>query len=392
MSDTALTLETPEKTSHGAQARECTGATRFDVVMLTSVHPALDDRIFHREAKTLAQAGLSTCVIGPFSSSGFIDGVWIEAIPKQTSRLKRFTMGWTVLKSALERGKKVFIFHDPELFVVALVLRLLGKRPVYDCHENLPMQVLQKDWIAKPLRWVLVPALWFVEWFGSRLLSGVFCAREAVLPRFPKKRSLLVRNFPIKAALEEGRGGAPVQLRENVVIYAGGLARVRGICELVEAFRGDDLKAAQLWLLGPFESEEFQQQILSSLPSNAKWLGLKDHSEVLKIYPSAKIGVNLLYPTPSHRNSQPIKLYEYMAAGLPVVASNFPEFGQVLEGCGVLVDPYDVQQIRSALKSLLSDTAKIAAMSKVARIRVLNSFTWETEGKNLIQFCRKLAA
>jgi len=365
---------------------------RFDVAMLTSVHWALDDRIFHREAKTIAAAGVSCCVIGPYPASAFVEGVWIEALPKQTSRLKRAFMGWTVLRKALQIGKRVFIFHDPELFGVGLLLRLCGKHVVYDCHENLPMQLLQKDWIPKPLRWVLLPWVWLAEWLGARLLSGVISAAEVMLPRFPKKRSALIRNFPIRAALEHNRGGIPIQLRDDVVVYAGGLSRIRGIRELVAAFRAPELSHAQLWLLGPFESEEFQREIMSSLPPNARWLGLKDHSEVLKTYPATKIGACLLYPTPSHRHSQPIKLYEYMAAGLPIVASNFPEFAPVLEGCGVLVNPYDVDKIRTALVAMLSDSAKLAEMSLVAQTRALESFVWEKEGQKLVDLCRQLGA
>jgi glycosyltransferase involved in cell wall biosynthesis len=361
----------------------------FDVVMLATVHDATDDRVFYREAKTLCEAGLSVCVIAPSSSSGYFEGIWIEALPRKQGRARRLLQGWTVLRRALRLGKGLFIFHDSELFVTALILRGLGKRVVYDCHENLPMQVLQKKWIPWPFKWLLVPATWSLEWVGSRLLNGVLVARDSVLGRFPKDLRVSIRNFPTSDALTTSQG-PPLSMRRNVVIYAGGLSRIRGIAELVEAFRKIDVPTAELWLVGPFDSEQFQREILSSLPPNVRWLGKMEHSEVVKLYASAKIGMSTLHPTPSHRNSQPVKIYEYMGAGLPVIASNFPEFSELLEGCGVQVDPLNVEQIREEIRHLLLDDSRLENMSKVARARVLNCYSWDREGERLVQFCSSL--
>jgi glycosyltransferase involved in cell wall biosynthesis len=228
-----------------------------------------------------------------------------------------------------------------------------------------------------------------MEWGGSKFLSGVLVARDSVLPRFPKNRRLSIRNFPTPDALSTSQGD-PIAARRNIVIYAGGLSRVRGIAELVEAIRGIDVPGAELWLVGPFDSEDFQKQILSSLPPNAKWLGKIPHSEVVKLYASAKIGMSTLHPTPSHRNSQPVKIYEYMGAGLPVIASNFPEFSELLQGCGAQVDPLNVEATRAAIRAMLLDNDQLTEMSKLARSRILSSYCWENEGKNLVKFCTNL--
>src|ERR1700736_6282892 len=110
----------------------------FDVVMLTTAHRAVDDRIFHKEAKTLVEAGFSVCIVGQHPVSEALDGVWIEALPKPGCRRERFLSGWTLLRRARHVRGRLFIFHDPELFAVALILVLLHRKVVYDCHENLP--------------------------------------------------------------------------------------------------------------------------------------------------------------------------------------------------------------------------------------------------------------
>ncbi len=358
----------------------------YDIVMLTSAHPATDDRIFYREAKSLLEAGFSVCVVGRHPVSTVVDGIAIHALPSPPSRAARLLLGWTILKLALRLKGKLYIFHDPELFGVGLILSLLGKHVVYDSHENLPKQFLQKDWLPWPVRVLLFPAVYASEYLASRLLSGVIAAVPTIQRRFGKKRTVLVRNFPTRSALVVLGGGSDICSRADIAIYTGGLSRIRGIRELVQAFAG--VRGAQLWLVGKFDDVQFECEILSNLPDNVTWFGWKPFPEVLKMYRSAKIGLCLLYPEPNHRNSLPVKLFEYLGAGLPVVASDFPEFAEYVEGCGLQVDPHNVGQIRDAVQTLFSDEETLSQMSLRARERVLNSFAWEPEAARLVQFCK----
>lgn len=365
---------------------------RFDVVMLTTVHRATDGRIFHREAKTLADAGLRVCIVGPNPSSEDPGTVSFELLGTPKTRIKRLKQGWELLKRSLRFRAKLYIFHDPELFGVGLLLAILGRKVIYDCHENLPMQILQKEWMPRPLRWVLVPAIWMAEWVGARLLAGVIVARDKMFNRFPRGKTVLVRNFPRPEAVRILSQGIPVHQRRNIVLYSGGISRVRGIAELVDAFRGDELRDAELWLAGEFDDKVFQEELLGALPANARWVGWKAPTEVLELYQHAKLGALLLYPTPSHRHSLPVKLFEYLAAGLPVLATNLPEFADSLNGCGTLVDPRDSKQIRSAIVRFFSCAPEIARMSAEARRRAASLYPWEPEGRRLLKFCSGMIA
>ena len=362
--------------------------TKFDVVMLSTAHQATDHRIFHREARTLVEGGLSVCVAARHPVSEVVDGIFIEALPTAKCRLKRLLLGWTAMKAALRLRGGVYIFHDPELFVVGLLLRLLGKEVIYDARENLPMVILQKDWIPAVLRYPLSPALYVAEWVGARLLSGITVATPVIQKRFPQSRTVLVRNYPTAEGRRTLADGPPLRSRKNIVIYAGGLTRIRGIREVVQSFEG--ISDAELWLVGDFYTTQFKNELLGWAPPNVRWLGSMPHREVLKLYQNAKIGVGLLHPAPNHRNSLPVKFFEYLAAGLPIIASNFPEFRELVEGCGVQVDPHDVLAIRAAIKQLLSDPAGLELMSARARARVVSSFSWEPEGRRLLELCSRL--
>jgi glycosyltransferase involved in cell wall biosynthesis len=365
---------------------------KFNVVMLTTVHIARDVRIFHHEAKAFAEAGFSVAVIGRHPRSEETDGIWIEALPEPTDRFHRLIQGWTVLKRALELSAGVFIFHDPELFWVALALRASGRKVVYDSHENLPMQVFQKLWLPRVLRWILVPTCWILEGLCSRALSGVIAVNETVAKRFPKQRTIVVRNFPTRTVLDSIGQEVPLRLRGRVVIYAGGLSRIRGILELVEAFRGLELQGAELWLVGRFYDNAFEKEVLRSLPRNVRWLGWKDYSDVLCLYDKAKVGALLLHPAPNHRDAMPIKIFEYLGAGLPVIASSLPQFDDVLHGCGIQVNPLDIEKVRDAIRKLLTDESMLEQMSRIGRERVLTSFCWENEARKLLEFCSEIAS
>jgi glycosyltransferase involved in cell wall biosynthesis len=357
--------------------------------MLTTVHQAVDVRIFDREAKALGQAGLTVCIIGPHHKSEYCEGIRIEALPTPTNRVSRLLLGFTMLKLARQCPSKLYTFHDPELFGVGLVLRLLGRKVIYDCHENTPMTMLQKQWIPRPLRLVAASMVAVVEWLGSRVLTGIVTVDKRLQERFPRGRTIVVRNLPPASVLHATVCVPSVQSRANAVIYAGKLSRIRGISEVVEAFRGIH-SDAELWLVGEFSEPGFQQEILSSLPSNVKWFGHKKWIDVLHLYGRAKVAVVLHHPTPNHRNAMPIKLFEYLGAGLPVIASDMPQFRELLQGCGVQVNPMDVTQIRATIEEMLSDEDKMAEMSRLGRERIMTSFRWEDESRILIDFYTKL--
>jgi glycosyltransferase involved in cell wall biosynthesis len=254
------------------------------------------------------------------------------------------------------------------------------------------MQVLQKDYIPHFLRPVLVPLVNLSLWCCSRVLTGFVAATELIGEGFPPNKTVVVRNFPPVRVLEMSRGGLPIEDRNNVVVYVGGLSRERGIGEAVEAFRQVKIPDAELWLVGPFYDPSFQRKILSSLPPNVKWLGQRPYSEVFQILRLAKVGIVLLHDTPAHKACLPIKLFEYLGAGIPVIASDMPHLQPVVEGCGVQVNPLDVEAIAATVARILSDTAALTKMSRVGRERVASHFSWEPEGQRLVEFCSTVLA
>ena len=191
-------------------------------VHLTSVHRPFDSRIFHKECRTLLAAGFDVVLVAPHDREETVDGVHVVPIAKAGRRLARFwRSGRDVLRRATELDGDVYHFHDPELIPVGLVLRLRGKRVIYDVHEDLPRDVLDKAWIPGPLRWLTARAA-AAAWRPLRLgVHAVVSANREYRTPLPRAETVLVRNFPIVGELSLD-GARPYAGRPYDAIYVGG--------------------------------------------------------------------------------------------------------------------------------------------------------------------------
>ncbi|GAH16762.1 unnamed protein product, partial [marine sediment metagenome] len=122
------------------------------IVHLISVHPAFDVRIFHKEAKTLVKVGYNVVLIAQHTKEEIVDGVRIVPLPKPRNRFDRMTrVVWKLSILALRERADVYHFHDPELIPVGLILKLFGRKVIYDVHEDVPEQILNKDWVGNSI-------------------------------------------------------------------------------------------------------------------------------------------------------------------------------------------------------------------------------------------------
>jgi glycosyltransferase involved in cell wall biosynthesis len=359
---------------------------------LTSVHSPFDVRIFYKECRSLARAGHDVTVIAPHCRDEMVEGVRIKAVVgTRTNRPARVTgTVWRVGRAAVRLGATLYHLHDPELIPVGLVLRRLGKLVVYDAHEDLPQTIASKRYIPRVARRPVEELSRTLEHIAARQLSAIVAATPTIADRFAatNPHTVVIRNY---VSLEEWPLGRqmPWDERPYAVAYVGGITWDRGLREMVESIaRVSSTRPARLALAGP-RSATIVGRARAELTGweHVDDLGLLGRPEVVALLGRVRAGLVILHPTPNYLPSLPIKLFEYMAAGLPVVVSDFPVLRRIVEeaGCGILVDPLDPAAIARAIEFLLVNPAEAQAMGRRGRAAVERAYSWESEARKLVE-------
>ena len=261
-----------------------------------------------------------------------IDGVKIISLDFAfQSRLKRILFASKkIFDTAVDIKADIYHLHDPELLRIAVKLkRKTASRVIYDSHEDLPKQVLDKHWIPSLFRNSISKFIYRYEMNKASKIDGVISVTDKICKRFLKVNDnvCLVANFPILS--NQNKDYSITKKYDNTICYIGGLFPKRGIKELVQAL---DYCDAILHLAGSFSSKKFEKEVKSLKGwSKVNFHGYVSKNKIDEILLQSNIGIVILHPTESYKESLPIKMFEYMSAGLPVVASDFPEWKKIFD-------------------------------------------------------------
>ena len=147
-------------------------------------------------------------------------------------------------------------------------------------------------------------------------------------------------------------------------------------------------RACRFVVAGPGGDAILAEMHRQVAPVNLETPGWLDRDAVAELLGSAAVGLAVFQPLDNYTRAYPTKLFEYMAAGIPVVASDFPMYRDVIvdNDAGILVDPTDASAVARAIEELLDDPARAAEMGERGRQAVIAQYNWQSESTKLVAF------
>ena len=366
---------------------------------LSTLHPRTDTRIYVKQIQTLSSAFNHQIMLivadGEGDSKQVDNNFCVKDLGRiHGNRIIRILKGLFKAFLLIRKVKPLIIhFHDPEIIPLGIILRFLGYKVVYDVHEDFGLVAYSREWIPWPIRYPLKSAIRFSERVGATFFNANIAATKSISRNFPQPNTITVQNFPLpqELILEQE---IDFQNRAMSVAYVGYATSNRGSKEMVQAIEEfEDLDDFAFEFAGVIDPPTLRNELMNL--SGWRFVNYHGHisrSTMARILSNTRAGLVLFHPSANHINAQPNKIFEYMAAGVPVIASDFPLWREIIDGakCGILVDPLSCSSIADAIRWIFSNSHEAEAMGVRGREAVEKTYNWNSEGLKLVELYNKL--
>lgn len=405
------------------------------VVHMTTVHHPLDTRIYYKECQSLQAAGYDVTLIAPNiedeEQALKLKQSSMRVITFKKPRNRLFRMLFSTLrvyKTARQLQADYYHFHDPELLLVAALLKRKHNVVIFDVHEDYETSIMLKDYLSKPLRRVFASIYSLIEkiltknmhlclaekYYKNKYPQGTCILNYPLLDSLSNRHQDEVQQNKAKAkASSRLNGGAKNSTAPNLgtnapgchngmrnkLIYTGNVSLERGAgihaglplidSQLEVYFIGKcpQKLASQMYEVAGDQRERIIiEGIDRYIPREEidAWYHRHDWLAGLALFP----------PLKHYMQKELTKFFEYMAAGIPIICSNFPVWKQFIEeyACGLTVNPYDTLEIKEAVEYLKANPNKAREMGENGRRAVLQRLNWETEEKKLVRWYAEIGA
>lgn len=356
---------------------------KVKICHVTSVHPYKDGRIFRKECLSLAKK-YDVSLIAPNVESKDEDGIHIYGVELPKERLKRMRSLDIVFRTMIGVDADVFHFHDPELIPLGIKAKKIGKKVIFDSHEDVPLQISEKEWIPKLLRKLASSAYRKYEEGKLQHYDALVSVTPSIVDRLKRcnPNTYQITNYPLQKEFKDNRtwqnsicftGGVSAQWMHHNVIKSIEKVDVNYlVAGIVEGGYLNELKALPAWdkvdykgVVTPIEVSEIQQ-------SSFAGIALNDYV--------ANVGFKL----GSLGNT---KLFEYMMSGIPVIATDFVLWKEIIDKyqCGICVNPRKVDEITEAISYLKEHLEEAKQMGNNGRKAVENEYNWSSQEEILFK-------
>lgn len=356
----------------------------------------LDPRSFYKQGSSLVRAGYDATLISFCREAGEIDGVRLVSFGYPKSRIVRLVLtNIVIFLRALREKADIYHFHDLDFVPWAMLLKILSrKKVIYDVHEAYPEYMLIKPYIPKYLRKAVSRAVHILEQTGALFFDAIITNDNFVLDHFRHNLKEVVYNFPLLDFFHDG-SALPYEERPYDIIFLGSLPawHFKPMLDTAEILRdrGFHVKwlvlpskdAPRQWMAGEIRKRNLTEAF--SIRETVPFLSVPRY-----VY-SSRIGIITIPPYRKYLKNIPLKIFEYMGCGLPVIASDLPPSRQFVGGedCALLV-PHEPSAYADAIISLIRDPQKALEMGRRGKKLVSERFNWGSEERKMADLYARL--
>ena len=362
---------------------------------VTSVHSSKDDRIFYRECISLLNAGYTVLEIAPNVSDQTYNGVRIYGIKVPKNKWKRSLFVKTdVYNKCIEVDADVYHFHDPELMSVGVKLKKCkNKYVIFDSHEDVPAQILTKEWLPAFLRKPISKLYAFYEKQMLRHYDALVSVTPIIVDRLKKinVNTFQITNYPFIDTDNKN-----IRQWDNSICFAGTVSRQRLHHNILKALEA--LPNVRYRLAGFLSGGYLMELQRSPAWKQVEFSGEIPFTEVNAFISKSSVGIvlNDYYPNVGYKQGTLgiIKFFEFMQMGLPVICTDFILWKEIIDEwkCGICVNPHDIDAIRNAIVYLIENKDIAKQMGDNGRRAVMEKYNWNTQEKILLEMYKKLEA
>lgn len=373
------------------------------ICYLTSIHPDFDPRIW-KYATSVADTGLEVHLVCPWNvpTGTILNGVTIHSFPRVENRALR-----PLLLPILISGRifpilnQVDLVHFHDLDILPFMALLAKFKPVvYDVHENYADEMKEKDWLPVFLRSLAYHFIYHFENFLARMIKNVITVVPSQREKFRTLplHLLEVKNYASMQLLKDANPD-DYMTRLQKVIFSGANYESNGTLLLLEiAERLKNIRPNLTFLMvDRFASKKFRAQFFDEiqrrkLTSRVELVPRIPSDKLMTILNQGIIGLALNMRIPKQEKAIPTKLFEYMAASLPIVSSDLSYSRELFarQEFGLLAQPEDADSFAKAIIRLADDRELAMKMGQEGRKAFIKSYSWETQIPGLIEYYKRI--
>ena len=302
------------------------------VVVISCSHFPDDERIYHKEIKSILEGGYFVKYFTFAESIIDMNDKNIVHINynKSGNSLKNYLR--LVEEELMNDSPKIIHIHEPELFPLAIKLKKrFNTKIIYDVHEDYPSMVDTFSRLSNPLKNIKIRYWKLKERRFLKYVDEIFIASPGVANSgFVDQgfKPILLENYPLKKFIKKININSK---KKNSLIYHGNIAPERGISELIKALSVVTKEVPDVFLsiYGGFRTSSYRKELFKlvsslNLDSHIAFNRHIEHENIWEHLRENLIGIIPFNDNPLTRINTPTKLFEYMAAGCHIISSSLP--------------------------------------------------------------------